>query len=415
MVGLAAVAIVPLVQSTYYNHFIQYLVALAVGSLTGDAMLHLLPHAIVKSAMENAHAERCHNERQTVLKGLRPSVTPPLGTPTIDAPAAPPRRKQQRRRATRLLGAKSCDDIFTTGLSSKALRSIDTFKNAADCSSDDEEGCRLLEKSQPPKPEEDANSGRAACCFLGRSERRAVVAPTLPGAAAVARRSSRRQPPPLPPTLPPKPANPTTTTSSWRKVTGTVTGTVTVTVTVTSMVSVAWMVIFGDGLHNFTDGLAIGAAFAQSITGGISTSIAVFCHELPHELGDFAVLLKTGMRVKQALMYNILSSGLAAVGMVIGIFLGNVTSASYWIFAITGGIFIYISLVDMLPELNLVNVKPGESRIAHFFLQNVGIMTGVGVMFTIARIRGGHQGDAGRRGEEGRHGRSLLRCRNREF
>lgn len=49
--------------------------------------------------------------------------------------------------------------------------------------------------------------------------------------------------------------------------------------------AVAWMVILGDGIHNFCDGLAIGSAFAASITGGISTTIAVFCHELPHEIG----------------------------------------------------------------------------------------------------------------------------------
>ena len=53
----------------------------------------------------------------------------------------------------------------------------------------------------------------------------------------------------------------------------------------TSIASVAWMVIVGDGFHNFSDGLAIGAAFAASYTSGISTTIAVFCHELPHELG----------------------------------------------------------------------------------------------------------------------------------
>lgn len=49
--------------------------------------------------------------------------------------------------------------------------------------------------------------------------------------------------------------------------------------------AIAWMVILGDGIHNFSDGLAIGAAFASSVTGGFSTSIAVFCHELPHEIG----------------------------------------------------------------------------------------------------------------------------------
>jgi hypothetical protein len=52
-----------------------------------------------------------------------------------------------------------------------------------------------------------------------------------------------------------------------------------------SLSAVAWMVVMGDGLHNFTDGLAIGAAFAAGIPGGLSTALAVFCHELPHELG----------------------------------------------------------------------------------------------------------------------------------
>ena len=55
-----------------------------------------------------------------------------------------------------------------------------------------------------------------------------------------------------------------------------------------SVAAVAWMVILGDGLHNFSDGLAIGAAFANGLAGGFSTSIAVFCHELPHELGKLA-------------------------------------------------------------------------------------------------------------------------------
>jgi zinc transporter ZupT len=51
------------------------------------------------------------------------------------------------------------------------------------------------------------------------------------------------------------------------------------------MGSLVWMVVMGDGVHNLTDGLAIGAAFSQSLAGGLSTTIAVFCHELPHELG----------------------------------------------------------------------------------------------------------------------------------
>lgn len=115
-----------------------------------------------------------------------------------------------------------------------------------------------------------------------------------------------------------------------------------------SLSAVAWMVVMGDGLHNFTDGMAIGAAFSNSITGGFSTAIAVFCHELPHELGDFAVLLKAGMSAKKAAYYNILSSVLSFFGMVIGILIGDTPEASAWIFACAAGMFIYIALVDMV-------------------------------------------------------------------
>ena len=73
--------------------------------------------------------------------------------------------------------------------------------------------------------------------------------------------------------------------------------------------SVAWMVIFGDGIHKMADGMAIGAAFGESYISGLSTSIAVLCHELPHEIGDFAMLLKAGMSVKQAIVYNLLRLG----------------------------------------------------------------------------------------------------------
>lgn len=94
--------------------------------------------------------------------------------------------------------------------------------------------------------------------------------------------------------------------------------------------------------------MAIGAAFSNSIPGGFSTAIAVFCHELPHELGDFAVLLKAGMSARKAVYYNILSSVLSFFGMVVGVIIGETPEASAWIFACAAGMFIYIALVDMV-------------------------------------------------------------------
>ena len=65
-----------------------------------------------------------------------------------------------------------------------------------------------------------------------------------------------------------------------------------------SMPPSSLMVIVGDAVHNLADGIAVGAAFSMSLAAGFSTSIAVLCHELPHEVGDFALLLHSGMSVK---------------------------------------------------------------------------------------------------------------------
>ncbi|XP_014825816.1 PREDICTED: histidine-rich carboxyl terminus protein 1 [Poecilia mexicana] len=150
--------------------------------------------------------------------------------------------------------------------------------------------------------------------------------------------------------------------------------------------TLAWMVIMGDGLHNFSDGLAIGAAFSESLSSGLSTSVAVFCHELPHELGDFAVLLKAGMTVRQAILYNILSAMMAYFGLVTGILIGHYAeNVSTWIFALTAGLFMYVALVDMVPEM--LHNDAGDHGFSHwgfFLLQNAGILLGFCIMLLIA-------------------------------
>ncbi|XP_068582311.1 zinc transporter ZIP6 isoform X2 [Cebidichthys violaceus] len=150
--------------------------------------------------------------------------------------------------------------------------------------------------------------------------------------------------------------------------------------------TLAWMVIMGDGLHNFSDGLAIGAAFTEGLSSGLSTSVAVFCHELPHELGDFAVLLKAGMTVRQAILYNVLSAMMAYLGVVIGILIGHYAeNISMWIFALTAGLFMYVALVDMVPEM--LHNDAGDHGFSHcgfFLLQNAGILLGFCIMLLIA-------------------------------
>ncbi|XP_071104814.1 metal cation symporter ZIP14-like [Haliotis cracherodii] len=149
----------------------------------------------------------------------------------------------------------------------------------------------------------------------------------------------------------------------------------------------AWMIIFGDGLHNFIDGLSIGTAFTQNTLSGISVSLAVMCEELPHELGDFAILLNCGMTVKKALMYNFLSACMCYMGLVIGIVLGENSSSHDWVFAVAGGMFLYISLADMMPEMNSASEGEGSRRYGTgqiFFLQNLGLISGFGIMVILA-------------------------------
>ncbi|XP_070546483.1 metal cation symporter ZIP14-like [Ptychodera flava] len=151
--------------------------------------------------------------------------------------------------------------------------------------------------------------------------------------------------------------------------------------------SVAYMIILGDGLHNFIDGLAIGAAFSVAVVRGISICIAIICEEFPHELGDFAILLNAGMPVKRALFLNFLSACMCYLGLVFGVLLSELAQGASWIFAIAGGMFLYISLVDMLPEINTAEEKEKDvtsaSQAKTFILQNLGLLTGWGIMFVL--------------------------------
>lgn len=236
--GLAGVLVIPIVDKHYYFYVLQFFMALAVGTLTGDSLMHLLPHSIQPSSSTDFDMHELHVI--VMQKGI-----------------------------AMMLG------IIGFWFIERILKLI-TDRNARSDSDDPNEVKQL---------KTDHQHGHSHGNFKAKPE---------------------------------------------------------------SLSSIVWMVVLGDGLHNFTDGMTIGAAFSHSIAGGFSTTVAVFCHELPHELGDFAILLKAGMPPRQAIFYNILSSILSFFGMCMGIMFGDTPETSKWVFAVAAGLFIYIALVDMV-------------------------------------------------------------------
>jgi zinc and cadmium transporter len=113
------------------------------------------------------------------------------------------------------------------------------------------------------------------------------------------------------------------------------------------------LILFGDAVHNFVDGVLIAAAFLTDVHLGIVTALAVAAHEIPQEVGDFAILLHSGFRRGRAFLYNVLSSLTTVIGGVLAYyFLSLAQPLLPYVLAVAASSFIYIAVADLIPGLH---------------------------------------------------------------
>ncbi|MBI2672134.1 ZIP family metal transporter [Candidatus Woesearchaeota archaeon] len=145
--------------------------------------------------------------------------------------------------------------------------------------------------------------------------------------------------------------------------------------------SFALMNLMGDALHNFIDGLAIGASYLISIEVGIATTIAIILHEIPQEISDFGVLIHGGFTKMKALAFNLMVATTAILGAIISIFVGiSFGDFEVLLISLTAGGFIYISAADLIPELHR------EINVPVSAMQVFGILLGIGFMFALIML-----------------------------
>jgi len=132
-------------------------------------------------------------------------------------------------------------------------------------------------------------------------------------------------------------------------------------------------------VHNFTDGMAIATSFSVSLETGITTAIAVLIHEIPHEIGDLAILVKSGYSQFQVILIQLLTGFACLLGVLAGTYIKNMNSfASKAILPVTAGGFIYIATVGVIPELI------ADSSVKQSLAEIVAMIVGVGIMAYIA-------------------------------
>jgi len=138
------------------------------------------------------------------------------------------------------------------------------------------------------------------------------------------------------------------------------------------------MVLIADGIHNMVDGAVIAGSFLVSPALGVATTVAVFLHEIPQEIADYALLIHSGLSKGRALFFNFLSGLTALVGAFIVLLLGTtLPMVGAYAAAFTAGAFIYIAAADLVPELHRNNHAKQST------VQFIALLLGIGFMVSL--------------------------------
>lgn len=145
----------------------------------------------------------------------------------------------------------------------------------------------------------------------------------------------------------------------------------------------AYLTLLGDGIHNFTDGAVIAASYLVSIPLGITTTLAIIAHEVPHELSDFLILIHGGFSNKRALFFNFLSATTAILGTVLVLAVSSqFADLDRYLVPFAAGNFLYIAASDLIPEL--LTKRHGTISV----LQVIMMIVGIGIVPFVSHLFG---------------------------
>lgn len=148
--------------------------------------------------------------------------------------------------------------------------------------------------------------------------------------------------------------------------------------------SLSVLIIIGDSLHNFLDGVVIAIAFAANPVLGLPTALAIAAHEIPQEIGDFSILLKLKWDKTKIIAVNVIQSLLTVPGVFLGYYMGKlVTPHLPLLLGGTAGIFLYIAGSDLIPELH------HQSGHKHFFRIVIPLVSSIFLIFLLTRLAHG--------------------------